>query len=126
MAQTEVNPVVREWEETRWLRERAGGGELVFFRAPGSGELNRKDLLVNKEIVGPVLKHLGSSDTTSSYNVQYCVNNVVYCTYVTLPLYSCNCHPRNKTFCERNCPNCGGVLLAAPGCLEKTNEGFLD
>ena len=34
MAQTEVNPVVREWEETRWLRERAGGGELVFFRAP--------------------------------------------------------------------------------------------
>lgn len=58
---TKVNPVVVDWENTRWIRERGGSGELLIFRSADSGDFNRRDLHTNKDIIAPVLKHLGNS-----------------------------------------------------------------
>lgn len=54
-----VNPVVLDWENVRWVKERGGNGDLILFRAQSQDDVGRKDLLSNREIIAPVLKHLG-------------------------------------------------------------------
>lgn len=54
-----VNPVVVDWENVRWVKERGGNGDLILFRSQSQDDVGRKDLLSNREIIAPVLKHLG-------------------------------------------------------------------
>lgn len=56
-----VHPVVLDWEKVAWVKERGGNGDLVMFRCAqqDDDELSRKDLLNNKEVLAPVLKHMG-------------------------------------------------------------------
>lgn len=56
-----VHPVVLDWEQVAWVKERGGNGDLVIFRCAQNeaDELSRKDLLHNKEVLAPVLKHMG-------------------------------------------------------------------
>lgn len=56
------DPVVDAWEKIPWIQTRGGAGELLIFRTSSSvDDVGRKDLMTNKEIIAPMLKHKGSS-----------------------------------------------------------------
>ena len=55
-----VSPVVLSWETVGWIKERGSHGDLVIFRSQSNDDLNRKDLLANRDVVAPVLRHMGN------------------------------------------------------------------
>lgn len=72
MANNDMHPVVQAWEQVRWIVERGGCGELVLWRSKSQedGDLTRKDLLINKDIIGPILNHMGNLFTSDCFLVQ--------------------------------------------------------
>ena len=56
----QLSPVVAAWERDRWIKERGGCGELLIFR-PQTDDVNRQDLMSNRDIIAPVLNHMGNS-----------------------------------------------------------------
>lgn len=62
------SPVVAAWEKVRWIKERGGCGELLIFR-PQTDDLTRQDLMSNRDIIAPVLNHMGNSASKGSISL---------------------------------------------------------
>ena len=71
------SPVVAAWEKVRWIKERGGCGELLIFR-PQTDDLNRQDLMSNRDIIAPVLNHRGNSASKGLILVHLSAEELMY------------------------------------------------